>query len=97
MEFRLVFSDVAAQKLKELELDGSKKGLVKQIKKTLGYMETNLTHPSLKTHKFKDKGCVLGEVFESYVQNNTPGAYRVFWAYGPGRGQIYILAITPHP
>jgi hypothetical protein len=36
-------------------------------------------------------------VFESYVQNRTPGAYRVFWCYGPEQGQITIVAITPHP
>jgi hypothetical protein len=24
-------------------------------------------------------------------------AYRLFWCYGPGRNQITIIAITPHP
>lgn len=37
------------------------------------------------------------EVFESYAQNNTPGAYRIFWYYGPKRKMITILAITSHP
>jgi hypothetical protein len=31
------------------------------------------------------------------TQNRTPGAYRVFWCYGPDQKQITILAITPHP
>ena len=60
-------------------------------------METNLKHPSLNTHKFDGMSCLLGDVFETYAQNNTPGAYRIFWVYGPSRGQIYILDITPHP
>jgi hypothetical protein len=37
------------------------------------------------------------EVFEAYAENNTPGAYRIFWVYGPGKDVITILAITAHP
>jgi len=37
------------------------------------------------------------KVFEAYVQNRTPGAYRVFWCYGPEPIQITVIAITPHP
>ncbi len=61
-------------------------------------MQINLRHPSLKTHKFDAIVSPFGgEVFESYAQNKTPGAYRVFWCYGPERGCLYIIAITPHP
>lgn len=37
------------------------------------------------------------KVFEAYAQNRTPGAYRIFWCYGPQKTQITVLAITPHP
>jgi hypothetical protein len=37
------------------------------------------------------------KVWEAYIQNNTPGAYRLFWCYGPGAGQITVIAMTPHP
>jgi len=37
------------------------------------------------------------KVFAAYAQNRTPGAYRIFWCYGPGKKDITILAITPHP
>jgi hypothetical protein len=37
------------------------------------------------------------KVFEAYAQNQTPGAYRVFWCCGPGNGELTIIAITPHP
>lgn len=97
MQFQLKLSDQAFQKLSSLEQDKSKKGLVKQIKKVLGHMETNLKHPSLNTHKFINFSCKLGDVFETYAQNNTSGAYRIFWAYGPGKRENYILDITPHP
>lgn len=50
------------------------------------------------THKYDSLSGPNGEeVFEAYAENNTPGAYRIFWYYGPSRGMITILAITPHP
>lgn len=97
MQFKLHFSESAKAKLLDLEKDKSKRGLLKQLKKILGLMETNLKHPSLNTHKFSGISCKLGDVFESYAQNNTPGAYRIFWSYGPGRKELFILDITPHP
>lgn len=97
MEFQLVFSEQAKEKIQALEKDNSKKPLLKHLKKTLGFMETNLKHPSLNTHKFDALQCKFGDVFESYVQNRTPGAFRIFWVYGPQKKQIYILDITPHP
>lgn len=57
-------------------------------------------HPGLHSHPFSSLMNPLNpaeKVFESYAQNRTPGAYRVFWCYGPEKGQITILAITPHP
>ncbi len=61
-------------------------------------METNLRHRSLQTHQYQSlKGPNGEKVFEAYAKQNTPGAYRVFWYYGPGRKEITIVAITPHP
>jgi hypothetical protein len=37
------------------------------------------------------------EVFEAYAENKTPAAYRIFWHYGPKKGQISVVAITAHP
>jgi hypothetical protein len=61
-------------------------------------MHSNLRHPSLHTHKYDDMTGPSGEdIFESYAQNNTPGAYRIFWFYGPGKGVITVVAIAPRP
>ena len=77
------------------ELDHKK---YKKVGKTLGLMESNLRHPSLNTHKYDSyEGPNKEDVFESYVENQTPGAFRIFWYYGPGKGVITILDITPHP
>lgn len=68
------------------------------MSRCLGFLQTNPRHPGLNTHKYTDLRGPRGEdVFEAYAQNRTPGAYRVFWYYGPGKREITILAITPHP
>src|SRR5262245_37262249 len=75
-------------------------GLFKQVETCVRLLLENPRHPGLNTHEFhsiehpyeKD-----GKVFEAYVQNRTPGAYRLFWCYGPEKGEVTIIAITPHP
>lgn len=53
--------------------------MLKDVLRTLAYMETNLRHPSLNTHEFQSfKGPNAEKVFESYAQQSTPGAYRIF-------------------
>ncbi len=96
MEFRLVFSTEARDAFLHLKATDGKR--CQKVQKILAYMETNLRHQSLKTHKYDSlTGPDKEEVFESYVENNTPGAWRIFWYYGPDKSMITILAITPHP
>jgi hypothetical protein len=94
----LLFTVQADSHLKELERDSSKKNILKAVLKTLALMEYNLRHPSLNTHEFTSLCGPNGEkVFEAYAQQKTPGAYRIFWYYGPAQQQITIVAIVPHP
>ncbi len=75
-------------------------GLFKQVVKTLQHLQQDPRHPGLQSHEFRsiENPVVQGaKVFEAYAQNRTPGAYRVFWCYGPGVETITIIAITPHP
>ena len=75
-------------------------GLFKQVAKAVRLLGENPRHTGLHTHEYDslehpfDKDA---KVFEAYAQNRTPGAYRIFWCYGPGKGDITIIAITPHP
>lgn len=96
--FKILFAEQGGIDLTALEND---KGLFKRLKavrKTLGLLEKNPRHPSLHTHKYSSlEGPEGEEVFEAYAENRTPAAYRVFWYYGPGKKQITIIAITPHP
>ena len=95
--FELIFTPQADSDLREIENDPSKEDILGAIRKTLGFMETNLRHPSLNTHELTSlKGPNGEKVFEAYVQQKTPAAYRIFWYYGPARKQITIVAITPH-
>lgn len=96
--YELKLTEDAELDMNTLKTDKSKKAIAKAVIKSLKFMKTNLKHPSLNTHKYDDMEGPNGEdVFESYAQNNTPGAYRIFWFYGPGKSVITILAITPHP
>jgi len=75
-------------------------GLFKQVRKTILLLADNPRHPGLQTHPYHSVQSPFdpsAKVFEAYAQHRTPGAYRVFWCYGPGSGEITILAITPHP
>jgi len=75
-------------------------GLFKQVHGCIQKLLSDPRHPGLKTHKYDSLEHPYDRkqpVFEAYAQNRTPGAYRVFWCYGPKPGQITIIAITPHP
>src|SRR6185437_7364200 len=70
-------------------------GLFKQVQKCIELLADNPRHPGLKTHEFHSIDHPYDpkqKVFEAYVQNRTPGAYRLFWCYGPGKNEITILA-----
>lgn len=100
MNFSLNFTEEASYALKKLEDSPARAGLLKQVRKSLGYLQTNPRHPSLNTHPYSSIDHPFDpsqKVFEAYAQNQTPGAYRIFWCYGPLKNEITIIAITPHP
>lgn len=104
MNRELRFTPEAEANLKALESRPAMAGVLKQVRKTLGLLETNIRHPSLNTHPYASLHGPNGEqIFEAYAQNRTPGAYRIFFYYGPDRvGKkrtpvLTIVAITPHP
>jgi hypothetical protein len=100
LSFKLIFQPEAERQLRDLEHDEDKQDLrkLKKVRKCLGLIEANPKHPGLESHKYNELKGINGEdVWESYVENNVSAAWRVFWHYGPGRGVITIIAITPHP
>ena len=97
--------DAARSRFESRQKSGKSKsskqeGLFKQVLKTIQLLQSNPRHPGLQTHEYhslQNPYESTGKVFEAYVQNRTPGAYRVFWCYGPDKKDITIIAITPHP
>lgn len=95
MPFTIVLMPTALEQLNDLAANNNAKW--RKVVKTLGLMETNLKHPGLQTHEYSAMKGENGEkIFEAYVENNTPGAYRVFWHYAPNFS-INVVAILPHP
>jgi hypothetical protein len=100
--YRLRFSTRAAQTLKTLEDgDPNQQAKLKKVRRALARLEQNPRHPGLASHPYEsfpvDRDV---KVWDSYVENNTPSAWRIFWHYGPDDGGspvITVLAITPHP
>ncbi len=96
--FKLLFTEMAAQDFDSLTAEPALKKRLNAVRKALGYLETNPRHPGLHTHKYSSLAGADGEeIFEAYAENKTPGAYRIFWHYGPQQKHITIVAITPHP
>lgn len=105
MSRELRFTPSAEAALRELERDPHRASLLKQVRKTLGLLDTDLRHPSLRMHEFHSLRGPNGEkVFEAYVQSRTPAAWRIFFLYGPDRVEkgrrvsvLTIVALTSHP
>ena len=98
MAFFLRFSFRAKADLEKLSANLALEERAKAIRGCIAKLEANPRHLGLNTHKYDDLSGEVGEVvFEAYAENNTPGAYRIFWHYGPGKDMITIIAITAHP
>ncbi len=96
-EMEAVWCDLSSRKLAD-RLGRDEERFFRKLVKSLGFLQTNPRHNSLGSHEISDLTRRCGfKVFESYLENNTPAAGRIFWAYGPDKGDITILAIEPHP
>ena len=72
--------------------------LYKRMGKTMALLSDNPRHPGLNSHEIASLTARYGmKVFESYLENNTPKAGRIFWVYGPDKKGITIIGFEPHP
>jgi hypothetical protein len=93
--FRLLWTKQAKA---DLALVGADPKKLKKVRKTLAYLEAGTEAAGMNTHEYYSlEGENKERVFQSYVENQTPAAYRLFWHYGPGKGVRTIIAITQHP
>jgi hypothetical protein len=72
--------------------------LFKKWSKAIRQLRDNPKHPGLQSHEISTLTQRFGQkVFQSYLENNTPGAGRMYWVYGPDDGQITVIGLEPHP
>ena len=97
MRFNLSFTPTAITALKEIKEDAGLEKRYKAVTKALRLLSDNPRHPGLQTQQyFSFSGPNKEKVFEAYAEQNTPAAYRIFFYYGPSRGEITIFAITSY-
>ena len=96
-EMEALWIDLSTRK-QQGKLDRDEEKLFKKLVKALGYLAENPRHNSLASHEIDDLTRKYGiKIFQSYLENRTPAAGRIFWAYGPDKRDITVLAIESHP
>jgi hypothetical protein len=96
-EMEALWKDLSTRKL-QAKLDRDEEKFFKKLVKALGYLQENPRHNSLASHEIDDLTRKYRfKIFQSYLENATPAAGRLFWAYGPDKGDITVLAVEPHP
>ncbi len=72
--------------------------LYKKLGNALNKLSQDPFYPSLRTHEISQLTKRYGlRVWQSYLENKTSGAMRIYWAYGPGKQEITVLGLEPHP
>ncbi len=72
--------------------------LYKKWGKALKLLSDNPKHPGLHTHDIEPLSERYGErVWQSYLENKTSSAMRMYWVYGPDKQSITIIGLEPHP
>ena len=66
--------------------------------KAMRLLSKDPSYPSLHTHDIEPLTKRYGvKVWQSYLENNTSRAMRMYWVYGPDRQDITIIGLEPHP
>lgn len=72
--------------------------LYKKWGKAMALLANNPKHTGLQSHEIEALSRRYGtKVWQSYLENNTPGAGRMYWIYGPDTGEITVIGLEPHP
>ena len=96
-EMEALWTDLSTRK-QRAQLDKDEERFFRRFVKALGYLAANPRHNSLASHEIEELSRQHGfKIFQSYLENRTSAAGRIFWAYGPDRGDLTVLAVEPHP
>lgn len=96
--FKLIFTAEARRVMDELASSPQYAPKLKKVRKALGQLQLDPRYPGLHSHKYQSvRGSRGEEVWDSYVENKTSSAWRLFWHYGPGEDVITVITLGPHP
>jgi hypothetical protein len=103
--YQLRFATPAREKLDLLGGSPQYAAKLHKVRRALGLLQINPRRPGLHSHQYENfPGAPKAKVWDSYVENRTPGAWRSWWMYGPDEirdahtvAVITVLDIGPHP
>lgn len=97
--FVLQYTDEAEAIIDDMRAEPKHAVKFKKVRKTLKLLrDPGPRHPGLNSHPYQSvPGPGGAKLWESYVENKTPSAWRIWWIYGPGSEEITVVTIGPHP
>ena len=96
-EMKELWDDLQRKHTSETATKDEKK-LRKLMGKAMRLIAIDPRYPGLQTHEITALTRRYGmKVWQSYLENNTPKAGRIYWVYGPDKGDITIIGLEPHP
>ena len=70
----------------------------RKVLKCFARLAEDPRYQGLHSHPFTALNDQFGQViWESYVENQTPSAWRAWWFYGLAEGSITVVLLGPHP
>lgn len=97
--YLLIYTHSSLAVIDELATQAQYRAKAKKVAKALRLLEQpGPAYPGLHTHQYQSVKGPGGEpLWESYVENKTPSACRIWWIYGPKPDTLTIITIGPHP
>lgn len=105
--YELRFTDDAGETLEQLRIGGAATSTkLKKVRKALAMLQQDPRYPGLHSHQYESFPHYSDEkVWDSYVENHTASAWRIYWMYGPNEKTeqgdavhvVTVLVIGPHP
>jgi hypothetical protein len=72
--------------------------LYKKWGKAMVHLAADPRYPGLHSHEIEALSRRFGDrVWQSYIENRNSNAGRLYWVYGPGKGDITVIGLEPHP
>jgi len=105
MKFRILigipyfaaFWDDLSRRYDKDQLGKDEKKLFVRIVKAMKLLSENPRHPGLSSHEIDALSRRSNQkIWQSYLENRKSSAGRIYWSYGPGKGELTILGIEPH-